>query len=247
MVSIRTICLNRLLNVNGTVNGTSGRKVRMDTLLYFLFAAVYVGLLVWGLAKQRRWNFMSVIFLVGLGLVYDNAIIAVGRFIGEGALLEALNLARYWAHAFLTPLLVLFAYGALRVTGVGWARKKAAKAGFFILTAGLVIIEILFETWELQLELERSYGLLRYASAEPSSGPPIMVLAVIVVLIAAGAIVWKRTGWKWMLIGSVLMALGNAVPIPVDSSAVTNAFELILLLSLVWTKIHLETTHDKGS
>lgn len=52
---------------------------------------------------------MSVIFLVGLGLVYDNALIAVGKFIGEGTLLEALNLARYWSHAFLTSLLILFA------------------------------------------------------------------------------------------------------------------------------------------
>lgn len=218
----------------------------METILYFLFAALYVVLLGWGLAKQRRWNFMSVIFLVGLGLVYDNAIIAAGKFIGEGTLLEALNLARFWTHAFLTPLLVLFAYGALRYAGTDWIQKKAVKAGFFILTAALVIIELIFETLGLELEPERAYGLLRYVSVEPSSGPPIMVLVVIVVLIAAGAIVWKRTGWKWMLIGSVLMALGSAVPIPVDSSAATNAFELILLLSLVWTKIHLETINSKG-
>lgn len=104
----------------------------------------------------------------------------------------------------------------MKEAGVGWARKKAAKAGFSILTAGLIIVEILFETWGLKLEPERSYGLLRYTSSEPSSGPP-------------------------------MMALGNAVPIPVDSSAVTYAFESILLLSLVWTKIHLETNHDKGS
>lgn len=212
----------------------------MDTILYFLFTAVYAGLLGWGIAKQQQWNSMSVIFLVGLGLVYDNAIIAVGKFIGEGTLLEALNLARYWIHAFLTPLLALFAYGALKKAGVGWTRKKAAKAIFLVLTAVLVIIKIVFETWGLQLMPERAYGLLRYVSAEPSSGPPAMVLIVIAVLIVAGAIVWKRTGWKWMCIGSVLMALGNAVPIPVDSSAVTNAFELILLITLVWTKIHLD-------
>ncbi|QDY45558.1 hypothetical protein FK545_09340 [Planococcus glaciei] len=88
---------------------------------------------------------------------------------------------------------------------------------------------------------EEQYGVLRYVSAEPSSGPPIMVLLVSVVLIAAGILLWKKVGWKWMLIGAGVMTIGSAVPIPVDSSAATNAFELFLLTTLVWTKVHLES------
>jgi hypothetical protein len=35
MASIRFLCLNRRFNVNGTVNGTSRKKLRMDAILYF--------------------------------------------------------------------------------------------------------------------------------------------------------------------------------------------------------------------
>ncbi|WKA58924.1 hypothetical protein QWY16_01850 [Planococcus shenhongbingii] len=110
-----------------------------------------------------------------------------------------------------------------------------------IYTVALIIIEVTLEAWGLELEAEQQYGVLRYASAEPAEGPPTMILLVTVVLIAAGILLWKKAGCQWMLIGAGLMTIGSAVPIPVDSSAVTNAFELILLFTLVWTKVHLES------
>lgn len=212
----------------------------MDTLLYFLFTAAYMGLVIWGLRRQRSWNFMSFIYLILLGLIYDNGMIALGKFIGEGPLLENLSLLRFWSHAFLTPALVLFSYGALREAGVEWSRKRIICVAAIIYTVALIGIELLLETVGMELELEKEYGVLRYVSADPASGPPIMVLLVSVVLIAAGAVLWKKRGWKWMLVGAVVMTIGGAVPIPVDSSAATNAFELFLLTTLVWTKVHLE-------
>lgn len=212
----------------------------MDTILYFLFTAAYIGLVIWGLSRQRSWNFMSFIYLVLLGLIYDNGMIALGKFIGEGPLLENLSLLRFWSHALLTPTLVLFSYGALREAGVEWSRKRIICVAVVIYTVALIGIELLLETVGMELALEKEYGVLRYVSADPASGPPIMVLLVSVVLIAAGAVLWKKRGWKWMLMGAVIMTIGSAVPIPVDSSAATNAFELFLLTTLVWTKVHLE-------
>lgn len=212
----------------------------MDTILYFLFTAAYIGLVIWGLSRQRSWNFMSFIYLVLLGLIYDNGMIALGKFIGEGPLLENLSLLRFWSHALLTPTLVLFSYGTLREAGVEWSRKRIIGVAVILYTVALIGIELLFETVGMELALEKEYGVLRYVSADPASGPPIMVLLVSVVLIAAGAVLWKKRGWKWMLVGAVVMTIGSAVPIPVDSSAATNAFELFLLTTLVWTKVHLE-------
>lgn len=212
----------------------------MDTILYFLFTAAYIGLFAWGLSRQRSWNFMSFIYLVLLGLIYDNGIIALGKFIGEGALLENLSLLRFWSHALFTPTLVLFSYGALREAGVVWSRKRIVVILAALYTVALVIVELFLETFGLELTVEKEYGILRYVSADPASGPPIMVLLVSVALIAAGAILWKKRGWKWMFVGAVIMTIGSAVPIPVDSSAATNAFELFLLFTLVWTKVHLE-------
>lgn len=49
---------------------------------------------------------------------------------------------------------------------------------------------------------------------------------------------WRRSGWVWLLVGSAVMAVGSGVPIPVESGAVINAFELILLVSLLATRQH---------
>lgn len=68
----------------------------------------------------------------------------------------------------------------------------------------------------------------------------LMILLISAVLLIAGAIVWKKAGWAWMFVGSAIMGIGSRVTLPVESAAVTNIFELILLTSLVWTKIHLE-------
>ena len=47
-------------------------------------------------------------------LVYDNLVIGAGRFIGDGPLLEGLNLARVWIHALVTSVLVARALHTLR-------------------------------------------------------------------------------------------------------------------------------------
>lgn len=94
------------------------------------------------------------------------------------------------------------------------------------------------ETLGLELRPVREYGLLRYESAENDGGPPLMVLFVIAVLLIVGALLWKTTGWKWLCIGAVVMIIGSAVPVPLDSAAVTNGFELFLLVTRVATEKH---------
>src|SRR5699024_5006927 len=93
------------------------------------YTLVYVVLLAWGLAlaARHRWATPANIpLLIVAGLVYDNAVLATGRLIGEGPLLEALNLGRFWIHALVTPLLVVFAWHAITRTGAGWARTRWA-------------------------------------------------------------------------------------------------------------------------
>lgn len=100
----------------------------------------------------------------------------------------------------------------------------------------LVVLEWFTEIRGLELVAREEYGTLSYTGAEPATGPPVMVLVVALVLIVAGALVWKKQGWPWLFAGAVLMTIGSAVEIPVDSGAATNAFELLLLTSIVATK-----------
>lgn len=219
--------------------------MQVDTLLFIFFAVAYIVLLIWAISKHKSWNWMCFLYLVLLGLIYDNSVIASGRYIGEGPLLEALNLLRFWIHAFITPTLVLFSIGALQQAGIGWTKKKTVFYAGVAYTLVLILIEVILEVRDLELMVKKEYGLVTYASVDAVSGPPIMILLLTLVLIATGVLLWKHRGWKWMLIGAIVMTLGGFVPVPIDSAAVTNAFELFLLFTLVWTKIVIESRGRK--
>lgn len=206
--------------------------------MFFAFAVAYLLLLGWGLtqaARNRWWTPANLPLLVVAALVYDNSVLALGRYIGEGALLEGLNLARFWIHALVTPLLVIFAWHAAARTKVGWARTGWAALGAVVAALALMVLE-LTHVVGIELQPEREYGVLSYSSTEPVNGPPLMVLLVSVALLVAGFLVWRRQKWVWLLVGTLLMGIGSAVPFPVNSAAVTNAFELILLISILATK-----------
>ena len=216
----------------------------MDTFLYFLYAALYATLLIWGLygiRKQELARWTSVIYIVIVPLIYDNLLLATGKWIGEGELLESLNFSRFCLHALLTPLLVMYSIGTLRESGIEWAQKKWLVIVGILYTIGLIVFEFATEVLGLELEVVKEYGVISYSNVEEATGPPLMVLFVTLVLIVASAILWKKTKWPVFFIGAVVMTIGSAIPIHVDSGAVTNAFELFLIVTLIWTKRRLMT------
>jgi uncharacterized membrane protein (UPF0136 family) len=211
----------------------------MDTYLYFLYAALYAVLLIWGISgirktDVRKWT--SVIYIVILPLIYDNLILATGKWIGEGELLESLNFARFCLHALITPLLVMYSVGTLRESGIEWAQKKWLVLVGLFYTVGLIVLEFATEVFGLELEVVKEYGVVSYSNVEEATGPPIMVLLVTLVLIVASSILWKKTKWPVFFIGAVVMTIGSAIPLNIESGAVTNAFELFLIFTLIWTK-----------
>lgn len=209
----------------------------MDTVLFSCFAAAYLILfsLALHLFKKRRIISAALLLPVIAGLVYDNGILAAGRFIGGGAALETLNAARFWLHALFTPLLVLYAWLTLKQAGVSWAQRAWFRLAAIALTVTLVVLEFLTEVRDLSLQPRWEYGTLSYTNAEPSGGSPLMVLVVSFVLLAASIVVWRKQGWVWFFVGSLVMIVGSAVQLPVASGAVTNLFELVLIVSLLAT------------
>ncbi|WP_245629810.1 hypothetical protein [Domibacillus robiginosus] len=177
----------------------------------------------------------AILLPVIAGLIYDNGIIATGRFIGEGSFLEGLNAARFWLHAFFTPLLVLYAWMALKQADVSWAKTAWFQWAAILLTVALVLFELFTEVFGLSLEPRWEYRTLSYTSAELSGGPPLMVLVVSLVLLVASIVVWRKQGWIWFFVGSLVMIVGSAVKMPIESGAVTNMFELMLIVSLLVT------------
>ena len=213
----------------------------MDIWLYLMFALAYLVLFIIMVRSMKRNGIASlsnVLILVILPLIYDNTILGVGSWIGEGQTLEVLNTARYWMHAILTPLLIVFSLGVLRRARVNWANTSAALWVTVAYAFAAFMVELFTVLLNLSLEAEVKYGVLSYSSTNSPSGPPIMILMVTLALLVSSIILWKRTGWFWMFIGVALMLVGSMIDIPIESAAITNAFELILLTSLVVTKLY---------
>jgi lipoprotein signal peptidase len=223
--------------------------IKIDTFLFSFFSIAYIGILVIGVICFRTYKLKSVVFLlpVVVGLIYDNGIIAIGQFIGEGLRLERLNLARFWIHAFFTPLLVLFSWKTLEQGEVLWVKKPLSKFSAYALTLSLVLFELFTEVLGLHLVANMENGVLSYSSVEPSTGPPLMVLVVSLVLLVASIIIWRKQKWKWFFAGSLAMIIGSAVSLPIDSGAITNFFELGLITSLLGTAIFQSKNITKDS
>ncbi len=207
----------------------------MDAIIFSIFAVLYAALFIWSI-RSHKWMLSSVILLVVAALIYDNGIIAIGHLIGEGTTLEMLNSWRFWLHAFCTPMLILFSVAMMREAGIHWAQKKWVLIVGVIYTIIAIIVEYRETLADFSIEAKQEYGALSYSATEPASGPPLMILLVLAMLLLAGIMLWRKAKWPWMLIGTVIMTIGSAVPINIGSNAITNAFELILLFTLVWTK-----------
>ena len=69
----------------------------MSILLYAVYTAVHLIILIWGVQIWRRHHTVSTAILIGIsfGLFYDNLILALGTWLGEGDLLLALSWPRF--------------------------------------------------------------------------------------------------------------------------------------------------------
>lgn len=210
----------------------------MDSIIFLAFALAYLVLTVFLWKGHKKLHLSSVLFLVLFALVYDNFIIGIGRFIGEGMLLEVLNFARFWLHALFTPTLIIFSIAILQEAGIAWAKSKMAVilAGILFLLA--IVLEYITELNGLAIAPNKEYGALSYSSVAEATGPPLMILVVLAALLVAAVTLAWRFKWWWMLIGVIFMTIGSAVPINVSSNAITNLFELFLLFTLILTKKH---------
>lgn len=169
-------------------------------------------------------------------LIYDNGVVAFGRYMGEGEVLERLNYARSWLHALFTPLLVLFAWNTLKRAGIRWAMKRWVKYGTYLFVLGLILLEVLTSIVGLRLEAKWEHGVLSYQSMKEQEGAPWMVIIITAILLLASIIIWRKLSWPWFFIGTILMTIGSLLMIWIERAVMINAFELILMTTLVITK-----------
>lgn len=208
----------------------------MDTVIYSILTIAYLFLLILTLRffKHHKWIRLEIVLLVViLALLYDNGILAFGRYIGEGSLLKALNEARYWFHALFTPLLVLFAWNTLVLANVQWARKRFVKWLVVALTIGLILVEIGTVVWDISLDPTHESGVLSYKNSGDKNA--VMIIGVSTMLIISSLIVWWKQKWPWYFFGILSMGIIPVLNLFLNSKAIHNFSEFLLMISLVAT------------
>ncbi|MER7106916.1 hypothetical protein [Streptomyces sp. NPDC000229] len=163
------------------------------------------------------------IALLGCALAYDSAVAAAGTVLGHGPALETLSTGRYVVHAVLTPLVVPCA--AMLVSG-----GRAVVAGAW----GIACVLALSASWAtlpgLELAPRHWADTVRYADAEPG-GVPLAAVTAMVLLLAAGVVLWRRRGVPWLALGAVALFVAAAAAVAVPPLG--NAGEALMLAGLV--------------
>lgn len=210
------------------------RSQLMASFIFLIYALGHLALFGWALALLLRRGHAATVplLIVTFGLVYDNALLAAGSMMGLGDTLQQLSVPRYFMHAFGTPLLMLSALGLTIRSDVEWARTPVVMAAVAVLTLGMIAVGVEADLVSLELEAKNLSGVVSYGNAA-SAGPPLAPMVTIVILIAAGIIIWRRGGGIWLLLGSLVQFAAAAVG---DAIVVAGNFgELALLAGLVVT------------
>lgn len=210
----------------------------LESFLFFTLTLGYFILLIWGLVLSRNNDVIqltNVLLLVIVGLIYDNLIIALGSFIGEGQMLESLSYGRYWLHALFTPTLIIFAWGICSRSHLSWARKTSSKYLAFTLTAGLILYELFTSIRGLELEPKWQNGILTYENIS-QSGTPVMIIFITLILSIVGIIFIIKFRFYWLFTGILVMALGSVLGAWLKFEPLMNILEFVLIVSLLLTK-----------
>lgn len=210
----------------------------MDWFNFYYLGVALFHLVVAGyslrLFLRTRKSYTVLLIVTVLALVYDNAVIGLGSMIGEGEFLQNLNLGRYIGHQTLTPMMIIFAFGMARLYGLGWAQGKLAHAIFCLLATLTIGLGWWQDVINYTMIPELEMGTLRYINDTPNiKGPPLAAIIPIIVMIVVGIMIWRKNGWSWLAVGSIVMfiAAGAGVGVP----GLTNFGEVVFTASLAAT------------
>lgn len=211
-----------------------------------IMAAIGLGMIALTACAVYLWRRCGAVALsvglLGVALTFDNAAVAVGRVVGFGDVLLAINLPRFWIHGIMTPLIVVATAIVARRLGVRWSRSVVVVGAVLVTT--LVVVGIVELFVALELTPATDGDALRYANAA-AAGPPIPALGTVLLLIAIGVSAWRQTGSFWLLAGSVTMLVTAAAGMSV--LWLGNVGELVLYASIVATMFQMAAIESRSA
>lgn len=219
------------------------------TAAYTFYAFAQAALAVWGYTLYRRRPSAGALTLLLpiAAVVYDNAMVAAGSFIGDGRLLEVLSFPRFLGHALLTPIWIVTAVAFATRAGAFAGRERAWAVGSWVLYAVAVVVGVVNSVVLLSYELVLQDGLVYYTNGGGLGVPPFPSISMTFVVIAMGVIVLRRLRWPWMLAGALAMLLAAAIPTAIVGFVVSNSGEVVMAASLVATEAFLGRRERAGA
>ncbi|GAB4059348.1 hypothetical protein GCM10028775_70400 [Catellatospora paridis] len=204
-----------------------------------LLSAIAVCLLVLAVVAARLRGAAGpaamLIAVICVGLAYDNAAVAIGRPLGFGPSLEAVNAPRYWIHAVLTPLLVVAGAALAARLGVTLLTRRSVRFAGAVLVAALIGLGVAGDIVALRLEPREYADTLRYVNAA-AAGPPIPAIITMLLLVAIGILTWRTARRPWLCLGAIAMFAAAAAG--AAHFWLGNVGELGLQSAVVATLIH---------
>jgi hypothetical protein len=206
-----------------------------------LQAVLFVWL--WRIWRHQGLLIALVLLVPQFGLVWDNLIVGLGKFIGLGGTLEALSWPRFWLHWFSGTWLIVACGSILRLAGFSFMRYPQAMLAFCAMSVALMIYD-LPHFWQDSLHPVCEFDLVRYSTAVAAdtfcfegqqvvtTAPPLPSIFTCLVVILAGAAVMWRHLFPWMFLGGVLM-LESAAP-PVRALKLDNFGEILIAGGCIW-------------
>jgi hypothetical protein len=213
----------------------------MYTTLFLIQAGIQLLLLVW-LVRIYKATGLAValaLFIPQFGLVYDNLIVGLGRFIGPGDFLKAISWPRFWIHWMFGAWLIIACGAILRLAGFAWAQHKGAMVAFCALTAALMVLDLPY-FWTTSLHPVCEFDLVRYSVQVPANmfcfpDQVVSVVTCLVVIATGVVLMWKRR-FPWVFAGGFLMLL-SAMP-PLSTYKLDNFGEILIAGGCIWGIAH---------
>ncbi len=239
------------------VNFSAARHERlysMYTLIYFLIGSVNLALLIYAIQCWRRTRSVAILLIIlpVSFLWYDNYLIAAGRFIGEGKLLESLSSIRFFSHYLLLPLMFIVVGMIARRAGYRWAQPRIVMGLFCIACVAFMVWEtaeylmldlypvclgdtLRYSTW-VAPEQACDPSMAGLGGYVPLAGSVLLVFS----FIGLGVMLWRTHGWPWLFAGAVIILIFAGIPSSVAGPFLSNIGEPIVNFALLMTVLRLE-------